>query len=435
MTETESLFEDIPDDEIAEVINTPSKFVETVIGVEPYDYQKEVLDNENDRKAFVSGRQVGKSRTAAWMALHHALTHSNHEILITAPTQRQSSNLFKQIKTEMAESVIPSELWGTERETRTVLEFENGTNLYCLPTGDSGSTIRGYTADYLVVDEAAFIEDEVFEQALMPMLATTDGSMTLLSTPMGDRGFLFNAFNDRLADDYYTKQVPSYRSPLVGDDFVSNQQKQLSNTAFKQEILGKFVENQNSFFPDELVENTVTKNPDMDTSRIFLGVDLARHGDDRSVYTVMDSDFNVVSVDYANDESLTESIGRVKTLNNSYKFDKIAVDSTGLGGGVVDILKDDLNRTDVEGIKFTISSKEDLYNTLREHMEAGEVTFPSHDMMERELMDMEREFTQQGRQKIFHPEGGTDDFADALCLATYACDTGNVTRQSGMITL
>lgn len=435
MSEAESLFESISDDEIAEIINTPSKFVEEVIGVEPYDYQKEVLNTDSDRIAFVSGRQVGKSRTSAWRALHHALTNPDELILITAPTQRQSSNLFKQIKSEMAESIIPSELWGAERETRTIIEFENDAEIVCLPTGDDGATIRGYTADFIIVDEAAQIEDSVYQQALLPMLATTQGDMMLLSTPHGDRGFLYDAFHQNLSEEYFTQQVPTYQSDLVDDDFIANQQKQLSNINFKQEILGKFVESQNAFFEDELVENTVTKNPDTDTSRIFLGADLARHGDDRSVYTVMDSEFNVVSVEPVDDESLTESIGRVKNLNDSYKFDKIAVDSTGLGAGVVDVLKEDIKRTDVEGVKFTISSKEDLYNTLKEKMQSEEVTIPNNNLMKRELMDIEREFTKAGRQKISHPEGGTDDFADSLALAVHACKSGNVTRQSGMITL
>jgi len=336
----------------------------------------------------------------------------------------------------MAESSVPDGMWGTERETRTIIEFDNDSEIICLPTGDSGATIRGYTAHHIIVDEAAYIDDEVFEQALMPMLATTDGKLTLLSTPKGTAGFAYKAFYDRLEDDYFSKQVPSYQSPLVPDDFINNQQEQLSSIAFKQEILGKFVESESSFFSNSVVENAVVENPTTDTSRMFLGVDLARHGDDRSVYITMDSLGNVVQIDSDQDTSLTDSIGRVKHLNDIHEYEKIAVDETAMGGGVVDLLKDDLRRGTVEGVQFTIKTKQSIYNTLKEGLEQEEedgITIPNHKKLKREMMDLQRSFTAQGKMKIEHPEGGHDDFTDALALAAYACDTGKQPRQTGSI--
>lgn len=432
---TIDMLEGVHPNDIQEVISTPSKFVEEIIGIEPFEYQKGVLDTDNDRVAFVSGRQVGKSRTAAWVALHHALTSPGHQILITAPVQRQSSQLFKQVKKEMGESAVPTNLWGTERETRTVIEFDNGSEILCLPTGDGGATIRGYTADHIIVDEAAFVEDEVFEQALMPMLATTDGDLTLLSTPYGDTGYLYNAFHDKLEDDYFTEQVPTYQSPLVGDEFVSNQQEQLSNTNFKQEILGQFVESQTTFFQEDQVENAVEPNPDTDNSRMFLGVDLARHGTDRSVYITMDAAGNVAHIASDQDTSLAESIGQVKYLHDMYNYEKIVIDETAMGGGVVDMLKDDLQRGLVEGVKFTISTKQSIYNTLKEKLESGEVTIPDNKDLKREMLDLRREFTGQGKMKIHHPDGGTDDYCDSLALAAYAYENGNRVRQTSSVSL
>ena len=62
-----------------------------------------------------------------------------------------------------------------------------------LPTGESGYGIRGFTIDLLICDEAAFINEEVW-QAVTPMLAVTGGDIWLLSTPHGREGYYYRCF-------------------------------------------------------------------------------------------------------------------------------------------------------------------------------------------------------------------------------------------------
>ena len=49
----------------------------------------------------------------------------------------------------------------------------------------------GFTAHFLIMDEAAAIPDEVYSAAT-PMLAATNGNLWLLSTPQGPRGFFYD---------------------------------------------------------------------------------------------------------------------------------------------------------------------------------------------------------------------------------------------------
>lgn len=425
--------QDISQEKLVELRDKPSVFVETILGIDPFDYQKEVLDAGQDRIAFVSGRQVGKSRTAAWMALHHALTNEDSTVLITAPTQRQSSELFNQVKKEMKDAeAVDADLWGTERETRTVIEFINGSRILCLPTGNNGDNIRGYTAGLVIVDEAAFIDDNVFYQVLLPMLAVTNGTLALLSTPYGAKGFLFDAFHDELEEDYLKKQVPTYQNPLVDEDFIMNQQAQLSSMDFKQEILGKFVESADSFFHSEIIDRAIEDggSPDSTSDRSFLGVDLARHGEDESVYVSIDGNGNVFNIEADADSDLHEAIGHVKHLHEKFSYDRIYLDETALGGGVVDVLKADLRSYTVKGITFTNPKKSSLYNTLKTKLEAGEINLPDSSKLRKQMLDMEYEFTTGGKMKIGHPDGGHDDYCDALALAVWGYEKGGKVRQT-----
>lgn len=415
------------------LLDEPSYFVEHYIGQEPFDYQEEFMNADNDRKAFVSGRQVGKSRTASWLALWKAVTYAGAEILITAKAQRQSMELFNQVKKEIRMSDVSEDAWGVTNSTRTELVFDNGARIVCLPVGRDGSNIRGYGTDLIIVDEAAFIKDEIFQQVLSPMLAVGDGTFVLLSTPFGKKGFLYERFND---PEWYTMQVPTSANPLVDDKFIEEQRNNLTSTQFKQEILGQFVESADSFFQrDELMNCAVSDTVDQESDVTFLGVDLAAQGKDSSVYVCVDADGNVFHIESKNDAPMTDAMGRIRELDAYYDFNKIMVDATGLGTGVVDQVKEDLGRK-VEGFKFTNEKKQSLYNTLKNELQDGDLRFEyvpgkndlAGNKMVNQCLELEYSYTSTGKIRIEHPPNGHDDFSDALALAVWAKSQKNFAR-------
>jgi hypothetical protein len=105
-----------------------------------------------------------------------------------------------------------------------------------------------------------------------------------------------------------------------------------------------------------------------------------------------------------------------------------------LGTGVVDQIKEDLGRK-VEGFKFTNEKKQSLYNTLKNQLQEGKISYsfiPGKDEAENKMVDqcleLEYEYTSTGRTKIHHPTGGHDDFSDALALAVWAKSQKNLAR-------
>lgn len=408
------------------LLEEPSYFVEHYIGEEPFDYQCDFMDHDSHRKAFVSGRRVGKSRTASWLALWKAVTYEGAEVLLTAKAQRQSMELFNQIQKEIRTSDIHEDEWGIVRETRTEINFDNGSRILALPVGRDGSNIRGYGGrnNMIIVDEAAFIPDSVFQEVLSPMMAVGNGEFILLSTPFGKKGFLYERFND---DDWYTMQVPTSANPLIDDNFIDEQSKNLTNTQFKQEILGQFVESVDSFFTREELMNCAEESVDQESDLTFLGVDLASSGQDESVYVCIDDEGNVFNIEHTSDKPMTDAMGRIRELDSFYDFNKIVIDSTSLGQGVVDQVTESLGNK-VEGFKFTNEKKQSLYNTLKNELQQGELSFEyvpgkndkAGNKMVNQCLELEKSFTSTGKMRIEHPPNGHDDFSDALGLAVWA---------------
>lgn len=425
------------------LLDEPSYFVEHYIGVEPFDYQEEFMNDPSNRKAFVSGRRVGKSRTAAWLALHAATTNYNYQVLITAPSQRQSTELFNQVKSEIRHSDIPEEGWGIERSTRTEINFSSGSRIKVVPLGTDGSNVRGFGADMLIVDEAAFVEGDIFREVLAPMLAHGDGDLILLSTPLGKKGYLWQQWEKIIGrkknpEGWIGKQVPTSANPEVSEQFIEKQKRDLSNSQFKREYLGEFDEASDAFFdPDDLTDDEVAleSNVTQQDSICYLGVDLASTGGDRSVYISVDADGNVFDVEYTEEAPLTDAMARVRELHAYNDYTTILVDATGLGEGVVSQLKEDIGSRTVEGFKFTNEKKQSLYNTLKNQLQNKEIRYqhvPNADeaenLMVNELMDLGYSYTSTGKVRIEHPAGGHDDFCDALALAVWAKSQKRIAR-------
>lgn len=415
-----------PDINYDVIRETPSKFVSTVLDVSPFEYQKGLLDSDARHRVIASGRQVGKSRMCAWLALHKAMTESHTQVLITAPSLRQSSLLFKTLYSEIEQSGIPDEQWGIERDTQTIIEFDNGSSIHCLPTGRNGNKIRGFTADMVLVDEAAFIEDSIFEDILQPMLFATSGQMVLASTPWGRSGFFYDKFDSATHDDRWEKiQVSSYDNPIIDEADLEEFKEGKTRAQIKREVLGKFVDDSGQFFPTQAIGNCMPGGkPERRASDSYLGADIAGTGEDRTVFYGVDESGNVwLNDEVYEDMGVLEAASRIETLDEMYDFDHIYVDRTAIGEGTVEALAEDpyINRK-LTQVYFSVQKKQQIYQRLKAALEAGYLHLPHDKTLRAELESIGEDKTSAGNLRLYprgNADASRDDHVDALALACW----------------
>jgi len=165
-----------------------------------------------------------------------------------------------------------------------------------------------------------------------------------------------------------------------------------------------------------------------------LGVDLARMGEDSSVFVVLEKPFDeedifVAFIKEIKHNLLNEAADYIKFLDNTFHFEKIYIDTTGLGSGVFDFLTVD-DSFSYRCVDCTFSSslngkpfKEVIYSNLKMLLEKnikkqpGGLHLPNHKKLLYQLLDLRYEIANNGRIKIHHSERGHDDYADALALA------------------
>jgi len=73
----------------------------------------------------------------------------------------------------------------------------------------------------------------------------------------------------------------------------------------------------------------------------------------------------------------------------------------------------------MHGVTFSTKSKHEMYNRLKSDFENESLTIPTDRRLVDELTSLQFDVTGNGYYKVSHPDGGHDDYADALALANW----------------
>jgi hypothetical protein len=215
-------------------------------GLAPDSWQAHVLRSTAPRILLNCSRQSGKSTISALLALHTALYTPSALVLLLSPSQRQSAELFRKCL-DLYRGLgrpVPA-----QAETTLRLELEGGGRIISLP--GSEATIRGYSGvTLLVVDEASRVEDQLY-MALRPMVAVSAGRLIALSTPMGRRGWYFQAWQS--SEPWERYEVPATQCPRITPEFLAEEQRALGPWWFQQEYMCQFGETIDQLFGYDVV--------------------------------------------------------------------------------------------------------------------------------------------------------------------------------------
>lgn len=163
----------------------PVLLFERFVEGEADPWQRQVLRSSASTMAIRVCRQAGKSCCLATLAIVEM--RRGGTVLVISPAERQAKELARRVR-----EYLPKTDLVVERSTQTEIECSNGARLICVPS--TGATIRGYTIDLCLIDEAAFCDDESLI-AVLPMVK--DGGRTVFaSTPAGRQGMFASLFLD-----------------------------------------------------------------------------------------------------------------------------------------------------------------------------------------------------------------------------------------------
>jgi hypothetical protein len=311
------------------------------------NWQKEVLETKGNM-CICSPRQMGKSTVISQDAGEYGMNNPNKSIMIVASVERQALLLFEKVLSYIFlkdKNMIKKK---KDKPTKHELKLTNGTIIRCLPTGDSGYGIRGFTIDRLYADEAAFINEDVWA-AITPMLATTGGDIILLSTPFGINNYFYRmSLNPKFhfihvdPDKVINSRDEPQRTNML--QFRADEKERMTKLQFQQEHLGLFVGGINPFFPEDLINKVCIIDPKQlpKPKECFQGIDIARMGGDECVMCsgnrITKTYIEQFDITIPDPQTLTDTARLIIHKDKAINHKKIYMDDGGLGVGVYDIL-------------------------------------------------------------------------------------------------
>ncbi len=257
----------------------PSRILQK-LGLPPDRWQREVLLSQDRQILLNCCRQAGKSTVTSALALHSALFQPRQLVLLLSPGQRQSSEIFRKVID--AYNAIGRPVRAVQ-ETQLKMELANGSRILCLPGIEA--TIRGFSPNLLVIDEASRVPDDLY-RSVRPMLAVSQGRLIALSTPFGQRGW----YHDEWQGDgpWHRVEVTWRDCPRISSEFIQEERRALGDDWVKQEYECMFTSLTGLVYP-EFVENAepASTKPQAEGRRVG-GIDWGWRNPFAAVWGVLD---------------------------------------------------------------------------------------------------------------------------------------------------
>jgi phage FluMu gp28-like protein len=385
---------------------------ETIAGYHAHPKQQVLHQSPARFRIATCGRRWGKTLACSMEMMKFALENERALCWWVAPYYRQAWIAYRIISQAIRDFVVHDlkSYMRIELENGSILEFRSAENV---------DALRGEGVSFLVVDEAAMIKREVWEEALRPALADRKGKAVFISTPKG-RNWFFDLYMrglDRDFPDYESFRFPSASNPHLPASELEEVKKSLPADVVRQEFDAEFLEESAGVFRGirHCVEGEL--EAPREHGEYVIGFDVAKHVD-YSVITVIDVNRrHVVAFERFNQVDWKTQIDRLEALVRRYNHAKVWMDSTGVGDAVCESVYD--RGIDVEGFVFTSISKKQLIQHLTLLIAERAITFPDLPELLHELSTFQFHLTPTGQLSYSHPPGGHDDCVMSLALACW----------------
>jgi hypothetical protein len=234
-----------------------------LISFKLYECQKEKVDVIlNNRKVILmEGRQQGKTITSAACILWYTLFQENKTVAILANKSSAAREVLSRY--ELMYEMLP--MWmqqGVKTFNKGDIELENGSKVFTAATSSSG--IRGKSVNWLYIDEAAIIPNNVAEDFFTSVYPTISAGQTtkilLTSTPLGYNHFwkFWNEAEQGL-NGFVPLFIPYNRIPGRDEKWAAEQKSMLGELKFNQEVLCRFLGSSNTLINPDTIAAMSTK--------------------------------------------------------------------------------------------------------------------------------------------------------------------------------
>ena len=235
--------------------------------------QTQVWKGKTRFKVLITGRRFGKTFFALTWLLHQAASKKGIYYYI-APSYVAAKSIAWRLLKELADGHFR-----VKNGSELYVEFENGSGIQ-LKGADNRDGLRGVSLAGAVLDEAAFMAEEVWTEVIRPATSDQQAPVVFISSPSG-WNWLKSLYDYAISGEDPNWQAWTFTTADGGNvkpEEIEAAKRELPERTFKQEYLASF----------ETLSNRVYSNFDR---QINVSAELARVQDTRELHIGID--FNI----------------------------------------------------------------------------------------------------------------------------------------------
>lgn len=386
----------------------------TVKGIKLSKIQRDIydacnLDSDNDFIVVSCGRQVGKSTVASQVICNWCFNNYEYKVGFYAPTYKQAREQYKRIEKGLRK------VQGMEfNKSELLVTFPNGSTCLFITADNDG--MRGYSFDSIVIDEAGFVKDDIFNAGILPTVAVSiskgNGKALFVSTPKSKNWF-YNYFTNEM-DSKKSITATSEEGGLISKSLLKELKKNTPEHIYRNEYLAEFLEDGTGLFK---YKGCLSDNISAEDELIYAAVDWAIE-DDYTVLTVQDKVGNVLLQERWTGIDWVKLIDTIVDRLNKYNVHTIWSEINGVGNMPTKELRKKFPNT----ISWTTSnkSKVDIINKLAADFQVEAIKIPRSDSLLSELDAFELKYTPTTKKVTYAARNGFhDDCVLSLAIVNY----------------
>ena len=383
-------------------------------------WQQEVFKDSHRFKVVAAGRRCGKSRLSAVTLLIEALNcPEGSAVMYIAPTLGQARTIMWDLLHDLGRPVIKA-----SHVNNLEITLVNGRKIL-VRGADNPDSLRGVSLVYVVLDECAFIKQDIWEKVIRAALSDKKGRALFISTPSGRNWFhdVYKLGQEDQDEEWKSWHFTTEDNETIDPKEVEAAKRTLSSFAFKQEYLSSFDNAGADIFKEEWFK--LAKEPQYGS--YVVAIDLAGFEDvaknagaskkrlDESAIAIVkvedNGDWWVAKIEHGRWDIRETAVNILKTIRD-YQPIAVGIERGALKNAVLPYLNDLMRKNNIyahiQDLTHGNKKKTDrVVWSLQGRLEHGRVKF-----------NEEQDWDEFKDQLIMFPTTGVhDDLVDALSYA------------------
>lgn len=317
-------------------------------------------------------------------------------------------------------------------EFPTYYEGSPGARIYIIGA-DKPDNLRGDYLDGCILDEFAQIKKSLYGEVIVPMVTDRNGFIYIVGTPKGQNHFYEKYLEaQKNPDRWFSCLFRADESKVLTEQQIDDMKAEMTPDEIRQELYCDFTASaSNIVMPIDLVSAAAKRElteRDVAGIPVILSLDVARFGDDDSVFTRRQGLWTAPQQRWHGLNTM-ELAARMAAEIRRYNPALVIIDGGAMGPGVIDRLRQ-LGFTNIVEVNFGqaamnperyANARAEMYFLAKEYLEAGGC-IPDDSELKTELTVTEYSFTAAGKiilqpkAKIKELTGRSPDGADSFVL-------------------